>query len=56
MGRRRVTHSGKDNLGRISKLCNPKEFWSPRKSEDAIKDIERVIMSIMSELIIKKSQ
>jgi len=40
MGRRRVTHSRKDNLGRITKLCNPNEFWSPRKSEDAIKDIE----------------
>ena len=40
MAKRRVKETGKDSLGRITELCNYDEYWSPRKSEDAIKDIE----------------
>ena len=39
MADRRVTRSGKDPNGDITALCNPSEFWSPRKKADAISDI-----------------
>lgn len=41
MARRRVTHSGKDKDGDITKLCSPGASWSPRMKADAINDIER---------------
>lgn len=37
---RRVTQTGKDKDGDITKLCNPNAWWSPRSKKDAIKDIE----------------
>lgn len=40
MADRRVTHSGKDNDGDITKLCKAGEWWSPRSKADAIRDIE----------------
>ena len=40
MADRRVTHSGKDRDGDITKLCNPGQYWSPRSKDDAISDIE----------------
>ena len=40
MADRRVTHTGKDSDGDITKLCNPGELWSPRVKADAIRDIE----------------
>lgn len=39
MGTRKVTKTGKDRDGDITSLCNPGEWWSPRKKADAIKDI-----------------
>ena len=38
--RRQVTHTGKDRNGDITSLCNPGQSWSPRRSADAIDDIE----------------
>ena len=43
MSDRRVTHTGKDRFGDITKLCNPTQQWSPRSKEDAISDIEKRI-------------
>ena len=40
MTERQVTRTGKDKDGDITSLCNPSEFWSPRKKQDAISDIE----------------
>lgn len=40
MADRRVTASGKDEDGDITKLCNSGEHWSPRPKADAIRDIE----------------
>jgi hypothetical protein len=40
MADRRVTHTGKDRDGDITKLCNTGELWSPRAKADAIGDIE----------------
>jgi len=40
MADRRVTATGKDGDGDITKLCNSSETWSPRKKADAIADIE----------------
>lgn len=40
MADRRVTASGKDKDGDITKLCNSGQSWSPRKKADAINDIE----------------
>lgn len=40
MADRRVTHSGKDAGGVITKLCNPGQPWSPRQKDDAVRDIE----------------
>lgn len=40
MAHRHVTHSGKDDDGDITRLCNPPEAWSPRSKADAIADIE----------------
>ncbi len=37
---RRVTQTGKDEEGDITKLCNPNESWSPRSKQKAIQDIE----------------
>ena len=43
MADRRVSHTGKDRDGDITSLCNPGEFWSPRRKADAIQDIENKI-------------
>lgn len=40
MANRRVTHSGKNGDGDITKIGNPGESWSPRSRADAIRDIE----------------
>lgn len=40
MARRAVRNTGKDRDGDITKLCNPGDYWSPRKKADAIFDIE----------------
>ena len=40
MAKRRVSQTGKDADGDITKLCNPGDAWSPRLRADAIKDIE----------------
>lgn len=40
MADRRVTASGKDRDGDITRLCNSGEYWSPRSKADAISDIE----------------
>lgn len=40
MTQRQVTHSGKDGHGNITAIGKPGEFWSPRQSPDAIRDIE----------------
>jgi hypothetical protein len=40
MADRRVTKSGKDKDGNITKLCNAGDWWSPRSKADAISDIE----------------
>jgi len=40
MADRRVTHTGKDDDGDITKVCNPTAGWSPRSKNDAIRDIE----------------
>ncbi len=40
MADRHVTHSGKDEDGDITKLCNPGQQWSPRARQGAIADIE----------------
>ena len=37
---RRVTQTGKDKDGDITKLCNPNAWWSPRSKKDAIEDID----------------
>lgn len=37
---RRVTATGKNNDGDITKLCKSGEWWSPRSKADAINDIE----------------
>jgi hypothetical protein len=37
---RQVNLIQKDRHGNITALCNPGEDWSPRKKEDAIRDIE----------------
>ena len=40
MADRRVTATGKDSDGDITRLCNSGEFWSPRSKADAVRDIE----------------
>lgn len=40
MADRAVTRTGKDDEGNIISLCNPNASWSPRKTGDAIYDIE----------------
>jgi len=40
MSDKKVTETGKDDDGDITKLCNPDENWSPREKDDAIDDIE----------------
>ena len=40
MADRRVTKTGKDDDGDITKLCNPNADWSPRYKSSAIADIE----------------
>jgi Protein of unknown function (DUF3892) len=40
MADRRVTKSGKDKDGDITRLCNAGQSWSPRSKADAIDDIE----------------
>jgi hypothetical protein len=41
MARREVTHSRKDEEGDITALCNLGAYWSPRRKQDAINDIEQ---------------
>ncbi len=43
MDERRVTQTGKDDDGDITKLCNPGSLWSPRYKDDAIKDIDNKV-------------
>jgi hypothetical protein len=45
MADRPVTKTGKDRSGNIISLCNDGASWSPRKSADAISDIEYGIHS-----------
>lgn len=45
MADRKVTASGKDKDGDITKLCNSGESWSPRAKADAIRDIDNGIHS-----------
>lgn len=40
MSNRKVTRSRKDSDGDITALCNPGDYWSPRRKSDAISDIE----------------
>lgn len=40
MAERKVTKTGKDKDGDITKLCHPGEYWSPRSKASAISDIE----------------
>ena len=40
MADRRVTATGKDSDGDITRLCNSGELWSPRSKADAVRDIE----------------
>ncbi len=40
MSRRRVTHTGKDSDGDITRLCNAEELWCVRTTTDAIEDID----------------
>ena len=40
MADRRVTRSGKDKDGDITKLCSPAEYWSPVSKAEAISHIE----------------
>lgn len=40
MADRRVTHSGKNRDGDITAIGQPGQYWSPRASADAIRDIE----------------
>ena len=40
MADRRVTRTGKDNDGDITKLCNSAANWSPRTRAVAVRDIE----------------
>ena len=40
MAHRKVTHTGKDKDGDITKLCHPGADWSPRYKSSAIRDIE----------------
>ena len=42
MSDRRVTNTGKDSGGDITRLCNPSQGWA-RSKEDAIRDIENSI-------------
>ena len=40
MARRRVTNTGKDHDGNITRLCNVNEFWCARTKAAAIRDID----------------
>jgi hypothetical protein len=40
MADRRVTQTGKDEDGDITRLCNPSATWSPRTKSGAISDID----------------
>ena len=40
MADRKVTRTGKDSDGDITRLCNPGMSWSPRSKADAIRDID----------------
>ncbi len=43
MAERKVTQTGKDADGDITKLCNPNSDWSPRSKARAISDIENAV-------------
>ena len=47
MADRRVTATGKDSDGDITRLCNSGELWSPRSKADAVNDIENRTIPIM---------
>lgn len=40
MADRRITHSSKDRYGNITAIGQPGQYWSPRPTADAIRDIE----------------
>lgn len=40
MADRKITATGKDTDGDITKLCTGGEWWSPRLKADAVRDIE----------------
>ncbi len=42
---RKVTKSRKDSNRNITAICNPGEWWSPKTSIDAIKEIEEKLYS-----------
>jgi len=36
---RRISATKKDRKGNITSLCNPGQSWSPRKTQDVVRDI-----------------
>ena len=42
---RKVIKSRKDLNGNITAICNPGEWWSPKTSSEAIKEIEEKLYS-----------
>lgn len=42
---RKVTKSRKDSNGNITAICNPGEWWSPKTSIEAIREIEEKLYS-----------
>ena len=40
MANREVTRTRKDRNGDITALCHPRKYWSPRSTQNAIRDIE----------------
>ena len=55
MDERRVTHTGKDDDGDITVLCNPGSSWSRRSKDDAIKDIDDDIFDYFVQTEINKT-
>ena len=43
MADRRVTHTGKDGDGDITRLCYPGQSWSPRSKANAIEPIKQAL-------------
>ncbi len=36
---RRISATKKDRKGNITSLCNPGQSWSPRRTQDVVRDI-----------------